>query len=482
MPEKTDSTKTSSPQEKHVEDKPWYCINTHLISSKAAYFFEYAKEGSHFPYLILFYVSVGLDPTQAGFIGGIRFIGGLLGAPICGWIADKTGRHKTIAILACILAATINMMQPIVTVAMGDHGKRNTCPNISVELDVLTSNATNNATLAPLNGTMTSSVMNSGNMFYTLLVVSTIASFFDGSTMGFVDSGVLHNMLASPTPASIGGQRYFGPLGVGVAAFVSGVFVDYFPSIHVSCYMGIFVNYILVCGGMAVTFYYLLPSTQHRHDVDPKINRILWATLRESNTWFFLGIVFFNGIALALAFSFSFLFLEEMQVSNVVLGLSMCINGVSGAGFYVISDRIVNFLGGNLNSMAFSSLCWTLRYMGLAFLNRPYQFLLLCTINGLTCSLFVTAYVSYIREKFSPKIFTVVCGIAASLYNSGGYVVANIVGGVGYQYLGAQDLFMICSVACFCCTLLTFVYSIFLKYSNILETKNSTNGSNLPIV
>ena len=86
------------------------------------------------------------------------------------------------------------------------------------------------------------------------------------------------------------------------------------------------------------------------------------------------------------------------------------------------------------------------------------------------------------KNVVNSKIFTVVCGIAASLYNSGGYFVANIVGGVGYQYLGAQDLFMICSVACFCCTLLTFVYSIFLKYSSILESNKNKDGSNLPIV
>ena len=57
------------------------------------------------------------------------------------------------------------------------------------------------------------------------------------------------------------------------------------------------------------------------------------------------------------------------------------------------------------------------RYLGLSFVREGYQFLLLCTINGLTCSLFVTAYVDYIKQHFSPKIFTVVCGLAASLYN-----------------------------------------------------------------
>ena len=56
-------------------------------------------------------------------------------------------------------------------------------------------------------------------------------------------------MLASPTPTDIGKQRYFGPPGVGVAAFLSGVMVDNFPHLPISCYTGIFVNYAVACTG-----------------------------------------------------------------------------------------------------------------------------------------------------------------------------------------------------------------------------------------
>ena len=61
--------------------------------------------------------------------------------------------------------------------------------------------------------------------------------------------GVLRNILASPTPTDIGKQRYFGPPGVGVAAFLSGVMVDNFPQLPISCYTGIFVNYAVACTG-----------------------------------------------------------------------------------------------------------------------------------------------------------------------------------------------------------------------------------------
>ena len=95
--------------------------------------------------------------------------------------------------------------------------------------------------------------------------------------------------------------------------------------------------------------------------------------------------------------------------------------------------------------------------MCLAYMTQPRHFLLTCMLNGLTCSLFVSAYVEYIRNTFPPEIFTVICGIASSLYNSGGYLVANILGGVAYKYMGAQRLFEAFGIACACCSVAVFV-------------------------
>ena len=62
-------------------------------------------------------------------------------------------------------------------------------------------------------------------------------------------------------------------------------------------------------------------------------------------------------------FSFSFLFLESISVSNTVLGLSMCTNGLSGALFYVVAGRIIDKLGGNVKAMALSCFFWAMRYV-----------------------------------------------------------------------------------------------------------------------
>ena len=103
---------------------------------------------------------------------------------------------------------------------------------------------------------------------------------------------------------------------------------------------------------------------------------------------------------------------------------------------------------------------WAGRYLGIAYMNHPYQFLLLCFTNGLTCSLCVAAYVDYIKNNFPPQIFTVMCGITSSLYNSGGYLIASVLAGVGYNEFGARTLFFVCSASCCCVSILTFGYQL----------------------
>ena len=106
---------------------------------------------------------------------------------------------------------------------------------------------------------------------------------------------------------------------------------------------------------------------------------------------------------LIVSFSFSFLYLDEMNTSNLLLGLSMCVNAVSSAIFFVISKHIIKFFGGSINAMAFSCFCWAVRYLCLAMMTQPYHFLLICLLNGLTCSLFVAAYIEYINVCIKVK-------------------------------------------------------------------------------
>ena len=47
-------------------------------------------------------ISVGLDPTKAGLVGGLRFIRGFVGGNIWGLIANYKKCHRLIVFIVCL--------------------------------------------------------------------------------------------------------------------------------------------------------------------------------------------------------------------------------------------------------------------------------------------------------------------------------------------------------------------------------------------
>ena len=68
----------------------------------AYYYFFYGALGSLFPFLNLFYRSVGMDPWQIGILGGIRPLIALLCAPIWSFVANKYKIRKIILIVSLV--------------------------------------------------------------------------------------------------------------------------------------------------------------------------------------------------------------------------------------------------------------------------------------------------------------------------------------------------------------------------------------------
>ena len=68
----------------------------------AYYYFFYGALGSLFPFLNLFYRSVGMDPWQIGILGGIRPLIALLWAPIWSFVANKYKIRKIILIVSLV--------------------------------------------------------------------------------------------------------------------------------------------------------------------------------------------------------------------------------------------------------------------------------------------------------------------------------------------------------------------------------------------
>ena len=77
-------------EEETIRDTtPWYftTIDYSMMSAKASYFFQNAKDSCYMPYMMLFLTGIGLDTAKAGQINGLRLMGYVIGGSIMGYIS-----------------------------------------------------------------------------------------------------------------------------------------------------------------------------------------------------------------------------------------------------------------------------------------------------------------------------------------------------------------------------------------------------------
>ena len=366
---------------------------------------------------------------------------------VWGYVADKTLYHGLIAKLVCVVSTLTLFLIPAVAALLGDHTK-NACP------------------AARMNNTVRNITANehddNNKLFYTILGITTMGSFFQEAIETIVTTGILQAVRRNSGKDNYGQQMFLAPAGYAIAGFLSGILIDHFPGSHISCYTGMFIVYLVSAIGLLISFHFLFRGKhlKRRNGNQVKnVNKMLLQVLQRFETWLFFGIVLFNGIAVWLTFSFSFLYLAELKATHSLLGLSMLVNGLSSGFVYLFSQRITTVIGGPIIGMMLSYFCWTVRCLCLAFMKNPYLILPINLINGVTISIFVCSFMEHIKNKFPPSIHASVCGVATMLYNGGGGIISYLAGGTIYMEFGGKNLFVACSIVCAIWTIIIFIYA-----------------------
>lgn len=300
-----------------------FSIDCYILPAKLAYLFKLTLEDKrHFS--ILFYMAIGLNLEEASQINGIQYLGGLIGAPLIGYIADRTRMYKTIAVVCCVLTVVTNCIQPLLSLTYREPSV-NICPSNnrknSASMTFYSEHAQNNQSRQI--------------MFYLLLVSSTLSSAFEISGFSFVDSGVLQKM-RSKSDAQYGWQRMFGAFGMCVGALTNSLAIKYFPHAHVTCYSGIFITYGVFGVLLIISCYYLFKDT-HIDELETPSNEvttILVATLKRPDIIFFLLVVIFNGIVQAVWYSFTYSYVKELNAPTMLFSLTMSIASFSALVSY----------------------------------------------------------------------------------------------------------------------------------------------------
>ena len=402
------------------DDTPtyWYSIDVSMLSSKASYFFNCAKRSCYSPYTVLFMMSIGLDPAEAGLVNGLSVIGFIVAGPIWGLIADHKQVHGIIMFILCIMCVVTVCVQPIIP--LGDKMK-NVCPFSSNSSSVTNDKISN---------------FRHEKLLYIMVAISILAASFHTCTTAFIDAAASSKIGSSSVKRDFGYQRLFGSVGLGFWALLSSDAIDIFPSAKVNCYAAIFGVYFLCTVCLTIStliLFHGLTFQKHVRKDRVSMRKQLWKTLSQGHVLFFLFTVTICGIEVTLNMYFTFPLLKEMNSPNVLMGLSVFISGIGCVVIFGYSSRLIKYFGGVWRTMVICLFSYVARYVATAYLINPWLILIVQPLEGIGFALFLTAVVKYIKDISHSSIIATMYSIKSVLLFGVSETITGIVGGRLYN-------------------------------------------------
>jgi len=453
--------------ESSEKEYKWYYIDKTMISSKLFYLTRGAKTSCFEPYMVIFFISIGLDPSKAGLIGGIRLIGAILGGPLWAFIADLKHIHQLIIIITCICAIISMLVQPFLSLMIGEE-QHNKCP-----IDSTSSNTTMrvaNSTDKLING---SKPKDNINLFYTLMLVNIVANLFDGAHKVLTDYGVIEKCKQSTRKAEYGKQRLFGAIGYGIGVLLSNFGIEYFPKSKLTCYTGMVIVYCvltflyMIVGIIVFRDHKIITSVTNKKE---NLLKTLIKTISQLDVVIFLLTTLIMGVLQSFYTSFTVLVLKDLNAPLIINGVSIAVAAFSCIITFYTGEMIILKLGGKWNTMAFTCFCYFVRYILVAYLRRPWLMPLIQLFQSFCYGLFMLTAVTHIRDISPPSILTTMYGLFNAIHFGISIILANVFGGYIYKYYKAQFLFKIASYGTLCWTVVLVLY-IFLRYYQQKKTQ-----------
>lgn len=425
---------------------------------------------------------MGLTTSEAGFISGISYISYAISAPIWGTFADQSGHRKIILILICIgYSASVFSLPWIAGVVRTSiheeqFGNRtytnlynrtlaatnetdscgNTLGNNSLNSDAAISPC-ETITLTPF----------SNNLFYSMFILLFIAKSFLSPLLDFTDAMVINVIKNMETKASYGTQRMFGSLGYAVATLISGITANYYTApnyatVTSSKYFGLFYVFLVFSLLTLPSFLVLFRQTSWQepeaeteratepvfvYDIPirpkrPQKRFKSFIDLLKSRRHIFLMTSFLIiGLLKSIGSSFLYNLIEdEMQGSQVVMGIISSIGHVCKMIMFPFTDKIINMVG-PVVCIEVSMLSCIFRLLVTSYIKNALLVIPAQVIASSTMALYWASLMEY-TERISNKNNHITMVTLVSSLNSGAAgLIGNMVGGLCYGYYGGPVLY-----------------------------------------
>jgi predicted MFS family arabinose efflux permease len=284
-----------------------------------------------------------------------------------------------------------------------------------------------------------------------VVVASTVVPFLSGFIPVFLAIVLLYIFFSPITPLAdsaamfmLGDEkemysrvRLGGTIGFGVAAYISGLFVQ---------------NYGLKFAfwGFAALLFMNLFISQKLAFGQPEADSLTTGRARTllANPRFilFLVIAFAGGLGMAAYNNYLYPYMKELGASESTMGLVLTFGMISEIPILFFGNRLIKFFK-PYRLLLLSMLVTGLRLILFAVSGTPALVLAFNLLNGLTFPAMWVAGVTYADENAPPGMSATAQGLFSAMVMGFGFAVGGFTGGLLLDKVGGRGLYLIFGVA-----------------------------------
>ena len=344
-------------------------------------FLFFAGMASIVPYFVLYYQQLGFSGAQISILAGLPPLVTIFFSPFWTNLADRTGRHKLIMSMGCLMVIATDLLFPALT------------------------------------------------SFGAVLSVVLLINVFISPVSPLADSATMHMLTGQRE--MYGRIRIGGTIGWGVASPIAGALIA-----HYGLKMGfwasaaVFVLVLVLCQGF--TFGKPEPA-ETRGSIRDLLSQRAWI--------YFMIYAFFGGVLLNSTSNFLSPYIKELGGNEVHVGMINLVAAFSELPAFFFGNRLLRKFGSH-RLMLISLGITGLRSFLFALSPTPVFAILAQMLNGMTFAAMWTAGVAYADEHSPAGLKATGQGMLGAMTFGIGSAVGGFLGGFLLENVGGRGLFL----------------------------------------
>ncbi len=357
-----------------------------LVSIAAFYLVYFAALGCTFPYLNLYYQSIGLSGLQIGVLTAIPPLLAPLVSVVWGLLSDTFPGRRSL-----LWAATAGTIVPLM-------------------------------------------LLSTSRSLALLIALTVVFALFSGPIAPLADSTALE--VVSAGKRSYGQLRLFGSLGFVASSWALGLVIER------SSLKALFWGYgAFALLGLLVAL--RLPA--RRRTWSGRGMPGLRLLLGDRRLMVFLTSVFFLSSAIAASENFFALYLKGIGGGPGVVGLAAAVSALSEVPVMLVSGALMRRVGAR-GLYLVGSAVYLLRFILYSVITSPQVVVYVQALHGLSYATYFVGGVVYTNQRAPEGLSATAQALFSGTAYGVGMVAGALAGGYIYDWIGMASLFRICAV------------------------------------